>query len=579
MAAVNYGTPSSASGSTTGPLRDGASKSTRNDLSLKLKYEVVKTVEREKGKKFGLRKLAVMFGCGKTQISTILKNKEKIKELYEGNASDDLYQTRKRVRQSKFSDVNEALYEWFCLAMTKNVFPDGRILCEKAKEIADQLGVTDFKATNGWLDRWKKRRNIKQMKVSGESGDVSGATVQSWKERLPHILEGYNACDIWNLDETGCFWRTLPDKGLCQRAKECKGDKKCKQRITVTFIVNAAGGSEVKPVVIWTSENPRCFKRVDKSQLLVLYYSQKKAWMTGEILHDLMTHINRQLRAKGRSVLLLMDNAGCHPENLAQKYTNIKIVFLPPNTTSVLQPLDLGIIQNFKTYYRKYLFRYVVAKIEECTSASEVTKSLTILNAIRWVAEAWKAVLPETVQKCFRKAGILTRNFEVVQPVVADDSDPFADLDSDMNDVCQASADSELSSLIYQLQYSEDCCQPSELLLAENELPVCSEFADENWDEQFMAELGPCSSKDPAVDEESEDEDHSESLPQVSEPTLKSFQEAMGSLEHIYRFLEHKGCTSEATSAFALMDRVAALHCSAAQMTHQTTITDYFSEA
>ena len=78
-----------------------------------------------------------------------------------------------------------------------------------------------------------------------------------------------------------------------------------------------------------------------------------------------------------------------------------------------------------------------MAKIEECTSASEVTKSLTILNAIRWVAEAWKAVLPETVQKCFRKAGILTRNFEVVQPVVADDSDPFADLDSDMNDVCQ----------------------------------------------------------------------------------------------------------------------------------------------
>ena len=102
MAAVNYGTPSSASGSTTGPLRDGTSKSTRNDLSLKLKYEVVKTVEREKGKKFGLRKLAVMFGCGKTQISTILKNKE----LYEGNASDDLYQTCKRVRQSKFSDVN-----------------------------------------------------------------------------------------------------------------------------------------------------------------------------------------------------------------------------------------------------------------------------------------------------------------------------------------------------------------------------------------------------------------------------------------------------------------------------------------
>ena len=85
-------------------------------------------MEREKGKKIGL--------C-KTQVSAILQNKEKIKELYEGNASDDLYQTHKRVRQS--NNVNEALYEWFCLAITKNVFPDGRILCEKAKKLLINL--------------------------------------------------------------------------------------------------------------------------------------------------------------------------------------------------------------------------------------------------------------------------------------------------------------------------------------------------------------------------------------------------------------------------------------------------------
>ena len=54
------------------------------------------------------------------------------------------------------------------------------------------------------------------MKVSGESGDVSGATVDTWKERLPNILQGYSAEDIWNLDETGCFWRALPDKGFNQ---------------------------------------------------------------------------------------------------------------------------------------------------------------------------------------------------------------------------------------------------------------------------------------------------------------------------------------------------------------------------
>lgn len=54
------------------------------------------------------------------------------------------------------------------------------------------------------------------MKENGESGDVSGATVDLSKERLPDILQGYSAEDIWNLDETGCFWRALPDKGFNQ---------------------------------------------------------------------------------------------------------------------------------------------------------------------------------------------------------------------------------------------------------------------------------------------------------------------------------------------------------------------------
>ena len=111
--------------------------------------------------------------------------------------------------------------------------------------------------------------------------------------------------------------------------KDCKGGKQSKQWITVTFIVNAAGASESKPIVIWKSDKPRCFKKVNKSQLPVQYFSQKKAWMTGGILDQVLSKINGTLRMNGHSVLLLMDNAGCHPEELQRKYTNIKIVYLP----------------------------------------------------------------------------------------------------------------------------------------------------------------------------------------------------------------------------------------------------------
>ena len=274
----------------------------RNDLTLALKYEVLKTAEREK--KLGVRKLSELFGCGKTQISVILQNRERIKELYEANVSGQRCQTGKRFRESKFSELNDTLYSWYLLAgyllaVSKNIFPDGPQLAEKAREIASRLGVEDFKASNGWLDRWKKKHHLRKMTISGESGEVSGLTVDSWKEHLPEIVQGYNSEDVWNLDETGVFWKALPDKGFGQKVKECKGGKKCKQRFTDTFIVNGVGKSEGKPIIIWKSENPRCFKGINKSELPVEYFSQPKAWMTGEILHKVLAKIDTQLKREG----------------------------------------------------------------------------------------------------------------------------------------------------------------------------------------------------------------------------------------------------------------------------------------
>ena len=75
---------------------------------------------------------------------------------------------------------------------------------------------------------------------------------------------------------------------LGQEAKNCARGKKTEDRITLAFIVNAAGGSEPKPIVIAKSRNPRCFKHVDKSKLPVQYYHQPKSWMTVEILDQII---------------------------------------------------------------------------------------------------------------------------------------------------------------------------------------------------------------------------------------------------------------------------------------------------
>ena len=135
--------------------------------------------------------------------------------------------------------------------------------------------------------------------------------------------------------------------------------------------------------------------------------------MTANNLVSVLTERNRKLSSKGRNIILLMDNAGCHPgDAVKDRFSNIKVIFLPPNTTSKLQPLDLGTIQNFKvfTLFLCFVLSRLMLAVKPPKSPNH---ALSILHSIRWVAQVWVAVSPETIRRCFRKAGILDDSFSV----------------------------------------------------------------------------------------------------------------------------------------------------------------------
>ena len=88
--------------------------------------------------------------------------------------------------------------------------------------------------------------------------------------------------------------------------------------------------------VIWKSKNPRCFKNI--KHLPCEYNSQKESWMNSKIFEEWVRRLDQKFRADDRKIALINDNCPTHPtiSNLA----NVQIVILPPNTTSILQPME-----------------------------------------------------------------------------------------------------------------------------------------------------------------------------------------------------------------------------------------------
>uniref|UniRef100_H3BCK3 HTH CENPB-type domain-containing protein n=1 Tax=Latimeria chalumnae TaxID=7897 RepID=H3BCK3_LATCH len=210
-----------------------------------------------------------------TQVGNILKRKAEYLSAYE--------EKKRQCSGSSYNDVDLLIWEWFQRApRSLNMPVSETMIQEKALEFAKQLNKPDFKASNGWLGRFKGRHNIAFSAVSGEKGCVDGDVVEDWKLKLPDIIARYQPKDIYNMDESGCVKHALPTKTLAVRGEDCTGGKKAKERITMSLCCNMAGDFE-KTLIIGRSAKPHCFCNIDINQLPVMWCNNKKAWMTSAI--------------------------------------------------------------------------------------------------------------------------------------------------------------------------------------------------------------------------------------------------------------------------------------------------------
>ncbi|XP_030760813.1 jerky protein homolog-like [Sitophilus oryzae] len=282
---------------------------------------------------------------------------------------------RKTLRKAKYPEMETCLYAWFCTQRSRDVPISYEILSAKARQLyTETYGNDNFRASRGWIFNFRKRHGLRALKVCGEKLSNDQSTVDPFLTAFAEKIKELNLgpTQIYNADESALYWKMLPEKTLVRsQEKTAPGRKISKERVTFLVCCNADGSQKLKLLVVGKAKNPRAFKNVN---LPVEYKSSANAWMTTAIFLDWF-HFSfiRQVRSHLRSLnlperaLLIVDNASNHgsTEELTSEDGQFTTLFLSPNCTALLQPMDQNAIRLTKLFYRKRLLAHILSSNEE----------------------------------------------------------------------------------------------------------------------------------------------------------------------------------------------------------------------
>ena len=244
--------------------------------------------------------------------------------------------------------------------------------------------------------------------MHGENASVDPSTCDQWMQQLPQICKGYDLKDIWNCDETGIFFQSVPNKSFVKNGKVPHGTKAqtLTERFTILLCCNTLGEKE-KIWIIGKSKLPTSMsKPIPKA---FNYRNNQQVWMTSDIFMEFLNVLNNKVKKAKCHIILLLDNCPSHPDI---KLSNVKLRFLPKNITSHFQPLDKGIIAWLKNFYKRQLMTEIHPAMDECKTVIELAKKVTIYDAIVNIKDGWDQLPASTIQKCFKTCGIFNGMFD-----------------------------------------------------------------------------------------------------------------------------------------------------------------------
>lgn len=420
----------------------------KSSIIMEVKLEIIKKYES------GMRIMAIAneYGRNQSTISTIIKNKEAIKASksakgvttfsYNRTALNDEMETLLLIWIKDKEIAGDTITQAAICHKATAIFVDlAKAQRDEGGEGTSTQEAPTFKASHGWFERFKKRSGIHNVVRHGEAASADEKAAQEFIEAFKKLIldEGYIPQQVFNCDETGIFWKKMPRRTyITEEEKKLPGHKPMKDRLTLALCANASGDLKIKPLLVYHSENPRAFKahNVSKDKLAVFWRSNAKAWVTRLLFVEWVNccfgpAVKKYLEENGLPLkcILVLDNAPAHPPGLEEQihpdFDFIKVLYLPPNTTSILQPMDQQVIANFKKLYTKHLFKrcFEVTESTQLTLREFWKSHYDIVHCLKIIEKAWGEVSRRTLKSAWRKLWAIPTEEEAV-----DDPAPLEDI-------------------------------------------------------------------------------------------------------------------------------------------------------
>ncbi|KFD66378.1 hypothetical protein M514_21408 [Trichuris suis] len=408
--------------------RPASSKASRKEvkrpkatMTIQQKVELLDMVREKKN----FAAVARHYGINESTVRYIQKNEAQIRSsasLSFRGAAENV----SRVRNKYIVRMESALALWIKDCMKKCTPLDGNIIRKKARglykqfstnegaepQLATSRHIEDFIAGRGWFDRFRKRFNLGSVSLYGQAASADTAAAEKYPDTLMAIIQQkkYEPEQVFNMDETGLFWKKLPNCPYLMKDEATPpGVKVRKDRVTLIMCGNAAGHM-LKPGLIHKSPDPRSLKNENKNLLPVFWMHHPKSWMTKALFSQwfqqcFVPQAKQFLLSLGMEfkVLLLLDNAGGHHADVHSE--GVQIQLLPPNTTSLIQPMDQGVIRAFKALYTKISLQRIVNAMDpdENFTLKGYWLEFSISACLSVIQSALGEMKKETLNTCWKK--------------------------------------------------------------------------------------------------------------------------------------------------------------------------------